>query len=252
MADVTEPAGDLLGGSEPAQTTPWYGEESAALVTNKGWKTPDDALKSYSELEKMSSGRVKMPTPESSAEEIRAFYQKTGCPENPDGYEVTVPEGLEAYQDKGIEDAMKVIAHEQGVSKQAFESIVKGYYEKLNADMHASKEAGEAELKAELKDGYDEGIKIANRFFDTCSEEFCSLVKASGLANNPIFIKEFISKGKQTMADTLVKGDGGGDGKPKEGEYQPKSINSPEMYAFGDDEESQKARAWFTARGHIY
>ena len=251
MEATQEPQGDLLGGDNPQETTPWYGEESAELVANKGWKTPDDALKSYSELEKMTSGRVKMPTPESSAEEIRAFYQKTGCPENPEGYEVTVPEGLEAYQDKGIEDAMKAIAHEQGVSKQAFESIVRGYYEKLNNDMHASREAGEAALKEEFGDKYEESVTIANRFFDTCSEEFCSLVKASGLANNPVFIKEFLAKGRQTMADTLVKGDGGGSGGNEES-YRPQYADSPDMYRNGDSEESEKARAYFTARGHKY
>ena len=245
---ITEPAGDLLG-SEPAQTTPWYGEESAELVQNKGWKSPDDALKSYSELEKMSSGRVKMPTSESSDDERRAFFQKAGCPENPDGYEIVIPEEVSQFRDEGTENALKQIAYEQGVSKPAFESIAKAYYDKIAGDMNASRVQGETELKKEFTDKYDEVVNTANRFFDSCSEDFCSMVKASGLANNPVFIKEFYNKGLQTMNDTLIQGTVEGD---KEAGYVPQYKDSPEMYAAGESDDSTKARAYFTARGHKY
>ncbi len=252
MAD--EAQGDLLTteASQTETTSNWHGEENADLVKQKGWSSGDDAVNSYRELEKSYSGRIKMPSPESSADEIRQFYQKTGCPENPEGYEVTAPEGLEAFRDEGIEGAMKQIAYDQGVSKQAFESIVKGYYEKLNSDMQAGREAGEAELKKEYPgEKYDELINTANRFFDSCSEEFCALVKASGLANNPVFIKEFCNKGKQTLSDTLIKGSADGD-KPTGDGYTPQYPNSPEMYANGEDEDSVKGRAYHTARGHKY
>ncbi len=232
------------------EVTQWYGESSKALVESKGWKTADDALKSYTELEKTFSGRTKMPTPESSAEEIRAFYQKTGCPENPEGYEVGgLPEDMpEFLRDEGVEKAMAKIAYDQGVSKQAFESIVKGFYEKANADLRASKTQGEQSLREQHQDKYNEVLNGANRFFDSCSEEFCALVKATGLANHPVFINEFNTKGKQTMSDTLVKG-GEAKGDKK---YAPAYPDSPDMYKEGDDEESAKARAYFIARGHKY
>ncbi len=251
---MAEPEGDLLGqGDNQQQITPWYGSEgNKELVEKKGWDGIDAVFKSYTNVEKMSGGMTKMPTPESSAEEIRAFYQKTGCPENPEGYEVSdIPETVEQFRDEGIEGVMKQIAYDQGVSKQAFESIVKGYYDKLATDMAKGKEAGETALKEELGDKYDESIKIANRFFDTCSEDFCALVKQSGLANNPVFIKEFLAKGKQTMADTLVRGSQDSD-ETKDNEYVPANIKSPEMYANGEDDESKKARAYFEARGHVY
>lgn len=249
-----EAQGDLLG-SEASQTettsTPWYSEENREVVERCGWKDPNDVIKGYRGLEKDYSGRVKMPSPESSAEEIRAFYQKTGCPENPEGYEVTgIPETVEQFRDEATEGVMKQIAYDQGVSKQAFESIIKGYYEKMATDMVKSKEAGEAALKQEWSDKYDENLKIADRFFDTCSAEFCALVKQTGLASNPVFIKEFLNKGKQTMADSLIKGEASGD--EKEDGYVPQYKTSPEMYVTGEDEESVKARAYFTARGHVY
>ncbi len=244
MAEET----DLLTVEAPAEPTQWYSEENKEVVDRCGWKEPNDVIKGYRGLEKDYSGRVKMPSPESSAEEIRAFYQKTGCPENPEGYEIKdVSENIP--RSESVEAAIKQIAYDQGVSKQAFESIVKGYYDQLAADLQKGREQGEVELRQEFADEYDKVVTIANRFFDTCSEEFCDLVKQSGLANHPVFIKEFMNKGKQTMSDTLIKGGGG---ETKKDDYTPANTSSPGMYAHGEDEESEKARAYFTARGHKY
>ena len=240
----------LLSADKPVEATSWYSEEYKDVVARTGWKDPNDAIKSYRELEKTYSGRVKMPSPESSAEEIRAFYQKTGCPENPDGYEVKVPEGLpENLRDEQIENAMKKIAYDNGVSKQAFEKIVQGYYEKFATDLRVGRENAEKTLREELGAKYDEELTVAKRFCDTCSDEFKQLLDETGLGNNPIVIKEFIAKGKQTMSDTLIKGSAEGD---KKDDYVPQYKDSPSMYATGEDEESVKARAYFTARGYKY
>lgn len=241
--------GTLIAPSEPATTSAWYGEEFAETVEKKGWKEPTDVLKSYTELEKMASGRVKMPTPESSAEEIRAFYQRTGCPENPDGYEIQVPEEASMFRDEASEAELRAIAHEMGVSKQAFEAIAAKYYDNMVMGLQKSRESGEASLKEEFGDKYDENLSIAQRFAGNCSEEFRSLMETSGLGNNPVVIKEFINLGKKTMSDTLVKGE---TDNPDEKGYVPRFKDSPGMYATGEDEESQKARAYFEARGHKY
>ncbi|KKM92172.1 hypothetical protein LCGC14_1221110 [marine sediment metagenome] len=239
----------LLGDQAGNSPEPWYGEGQKELVDTKGWKTGADAISSYTELEKSMGGRLKMPTPESSAEEVRAFYQKTGCPENPAGYELATPEG-DFPQNESMENAIKQIAYDMGVSKQSFEAIVKGYYDQMSADMVATKESGEKVLREDLGDSYDEGIKIANRFLETCSDEFCTMAKQLGLYNNPIFIKEWIAKGTQTLSDTLIKGTADGD--KSDGGYVPQYKDSPEMYAMGDDDESKKAREYFKARGITY
>jgi hypothetical protein len=248
---MDEAQGDLLTAeASQAEATSWYSDEHRDLVTRCGWKDPNDAVKSYRELEKSASGKIKMPTPASSAEEIRAFYQKTGCPENPDGYTFTIPETVEEYRDKEMESAIRQLAFDAGGKKQTIEAVVNGYYQKLADDFKRSKEEGEKELRAEFGDGYDEALATAERFFGECSSEFCSLIKRAGLASNPIVIREFLSKGKQMLSDTLVKGDGGGDNKE---EYVPKNENSPQMYATMEGEEGEKARAWFTKnKGYKY
>lgn len=250
---VDEPQGGepLLSPQPEITPTQWYGDEHKELVEKKGWDGADSFLKSYTAIEKMSSGMAKLPTPETSAEEIRAFYQKTGCPENPEGYEITgLPEDLPDFvRDEGTENAMKQVAYDQGVSKQAFEAIVRSFYEKADADLRASKTQGEQTLKEQHGDKYDEVITVANRFFDSCSEEFCTLVKATGLASHPVFINEFNNKGKATMSDTLIKGSGEGEEKDKPIIKYP---NSPEMYASGEDDESKQGRAYHEAKGYKY
>ena len=244
-----EAEGASLLDAQPETTSEWYTDDYKEVVEKKGWKAPSDVLKSYTELEKTFSGRVKMPTPESSADEIRQFYQKTGCPENPEGYEVQVPEEVAGLRDEAYEAELKKVAHEMGVSKQAFEAIAKAYYDKMATDMVKSRESGEQTLRQEFGDKYDEQIKVAQRFAGNCSEDFRGLMEKTGLGNNPIIIKEFISLGRKTMSDSLIKGDSGGD---VEKDFVPTHQNSPEMYKYGEDEESVKARAYFSKRGHKY
>lgn len=249
---MAEPQESLLGVETPAEnpnetTQEWYPKEYSEKVTKKGWKEPSDAVKSYFELEKSYGGRLKMPTPESSAEEIRAFYQKTGCPENPEGYEIKIEDSR--FRNEGVENALKQVAYEEGVSKQAFEALVRKYYGKLNEDLVQSIERGKMELQKELGAKYNEELKIAQRYCATCSDEFKELLEVTGLGNHPVFIKEFIVKGKQILSDTIIKGDSAGD---KEPEYVPQYKDSPDMYRSGEDDESKKAREYFKSRGFKY
>jgi hypothetical protein len=79
-------------------------------------------------------------------------------------------------------------------------------------------------------------------------EEFVQLMTDKNLDNNLIFIKAFKSIGDKILDDKLVKGD-----LPKgEGDYVPSNPNSPEMYQYGEDDESKKAREYFKAKGHTY
>jgi hypothetical protein len=249
MAEPEAQAAEVTAQAETTSTeSAWYGDDNKELVESKGWKSGDDALKSYRELEKTFSGRVKIPGEDATPEERAKFNEKIGVPSDTDGYEISVPEEISSIRDEGIENTMKEVALEAGVPKVAFEKIVGSYYEKIAADMQAGMEQGMTALRDELGDKYEAEVEIAKRFAGNCSEEFRGLVESTGLGNNPIFIKEFISLGKKTMSDSLVRGTA--DNNDDKG-YKPR-YSSPDMYATGDDAESVKARAYFTKRGHKY
>ena len=253
MSELEATGGEttLLTPPEP-ETTSWFGEENAEYVQQKGWNGGDAAIKSYRELERNASGKVKMPdfsNPEQNAEEIRAFYQKTGCPENPDGYALDIPEGGEDYLDEDTLAVIKKAAWDSGSSQQAVSATVKSVIDSMITRDIKTKEQSEVALKEELGPEYDGSMEVAKRFYEKCSPEFIEFMERTKLGNNPVMIKEFISLGKKTMGDTLIKGEAGNS---EEAGYKPAYPDSPEMYAGGEGPESDKARAYFTAKGHKY
>ena len=252
MTDEAQPS--LLEADKPAEITSWHSEENNEVVERAGWKGPDDVIQSWRNIEKMSSGMTKMPTPESSAEEISAFYAKMGRPENPDGYEITdVPENIP--RDEMMESLMRKVAFDRGIPKASFEAQIKSYYDALSQGMAQAQANGIATLEKDWGAAYKANTLIVQRACDELipdtelHEAFAKLINDTGLQDNPIFGKVFLGIGTRMLDDTLVKGDGTPE--PKS-DYVPKFANSPEQYATGEDKESEQARAYFTARGHNY
>ena len=244
---MAESEDNLLVADQTATQTNW--KDSVAEEHRSGiakFSQVGDLAQGYLELEKSASSKIKLPAAESSEEELSAFYDKIGRPENPEGYEITLPEG--ETPDEEFITTMRNIAHKSGVPKIMFESLVKGYLEFLDGRLHRSQEEGERTLHQDWGANYDANLAIAQR---ACKhfggDDFVKLMKDTGLGNHPVFVKTFLEIGKVNLDDTLIKGAPTG----KE-EYVPKYKDSPEMYATGEDEESKKARAYFEARGHKY
>ncbi len=226
----------------------WHSDENAELVTQQGWKDPNDVIRDYSELQKSASGGVKIPTDESSPEELSAFYTKIGVPENKDGYEVEVPENVPMSQE--MVSKLRGWALEAGTPKIAFDTVLKNYLQEMSEQVTRSVEVAKAELREEWKNDYDVNFEMADRFVThECSDEFRLALIETGLNNHPVFVREFLSLAKKTATDKLIKGDTKGE--KKEG-YVPRYKDDPEMYRTGDDEESQKARQYFIDKGHVY
>lgn len=237
--------------TETPVVTPWFSEENAELVTQQGWKDPNDAIRDYNELQKSASGKVKIPVEGAPKEEVSAFYAKIRGIDTPEGYEITdIPENI--GMDEDAINQLKHDAFEAGIPKVAFETVLKNYLNRMSEQSIQTRVAGEKVLKEEVwKGDYDANLEIAKRYVtEHCSDEFKQYLEDTGQGNNPIFAKHFFEQGKKTLSDTLVKGDQKGD--KQEAEYKPQYPESPDMYKAGDDEESKKARAYFTAQGHMY
>lgn len=94
-------------------------EDNRTLVEAKQWKTADDAIRSYRELETHASKALKVPEADASADDWNAFYGKLGRPETPDKYELklnteAVPEGFPYDEKSAIE--FRTWAHEAGLT----------------------------------------------------------------------------------------------------------------------------------------
>jgi len=252
---MAEPEGDLLTAENQEQTTQNW-RDGVADEYREGvskFETPNDLAKGYLEIEKLSGSKIKLPTPESSAEEVSAFYDRVGRPANADGYELPrpdMPEGMTYNED--FEKAIRSVAYEAGISKAQLQALSKAFneyqvqeYTNFNAELQRTHEEGERVLKEKWGAKYDENLEVARRACkELGDEDFTNLLVESKLGNNPVFIKAFHNIGMKILNDTLVKGEGGGE---KKDEYVPAYKDSPGMYANDTSEEGEKARAWFKA-----
>jgi len=242
-----------------ADNPTWYSADNADFVTTKGWDSADSAISSYQELEKSMGGRVKLPTDESTPEERSAFYQKLGAKASADEY--TRPELSEGQEyDEAFLGEMAAVAAAEGVSDKAFSKFIEKYTAiqasqaeaKIEAEARES-EATVQELQREWAGDYEKNLEVSKRAIrelvpEDMKEDFAKVLTSKNLDNNLMFIKTMHAIGKQLLDDTLVKGEAP---KSKEG-YVPANINSPEMYRWGEGEESAKARAYFEANGYKY
>ncbi len=252
MTEVESPAGATIVTDSPStEVTPWHSEEQREFVETKGWKEGSAAIQSYIDLEKSQGGRVKIPTDQSSKEELEAFYSSTGRPDAPEGYEIKDVPG-NVSRDEDAENALRVVAHELGCPKATFEAIVKNFYQRQSEQLIASRTEGEALLKEEWQTNYDANVEIATRACkELGGEEFMKALDQTGFGNLPAFIKTFHNIGLKMLDDKIIKGLPSG-GNDEDKDWKPKSPNSPEMYATGDDEEAIKSRKFFTDKGHVY
>ena len=224
------------------------------------FENPGSLATSYLEMEKMASGKVKMPTDTSAPEEVSAFYQKLGRPDNAEGY--TLPQLTEGQTfDEAFLGEMRTVAHDSGVTDKQFSGLIAKYMavEAQAQEAQLAAENAEAEtttqaLQKEWVGDYDKNMEISRRALrelvpDEMKDPLVALMTEKNLDNNSLFIKFLHSVGAKTLDDTYIKGEKVPE---KIDDYVPKSPNSPEQYGNADDEDSVKARAYFRARGHVY
>ena len=105
-----------------ANWTDNFSEAELKVVTDKGFKSPQDLLKSYQEMEKLSSNKFSIPKAE-DAEAWKKLDAKLGCPETIEGYEV---EGV-AEIDKPFIDEFKAAALKAGMRPSQFQEMYDCY-----------------------------------------------------------------------------------------------------------------------------
>lgn len=87
----------------PVSEKPWYSDLPEAYhptITAKGWKSPNDVLESYVNLEKLfgadrAGNTLTKPKADATPEEKAAFYRQLGVPEKPEGYEIGKVQGFD-------------------------------------------------------------------------------------------------------------------------------------------------------------
>ena len=182
-------------------------------------KTPQDITKALIELKTSTKGMVKIPTDESTPEEMTAFFQKLGCPETPEGYELSkeLPEGLEFSEE--MFSGFTQVAQATGITQKQAKAIYEFYNnksqevagtlgEKIAQTYKKSKEDGVVALQKEwgtdYKDNLDQAVKMGNTFLSAETKQY---LNASKLGNHPALIKDFYKLSQQVGGAQMRGGD---------------------------------------------
>lgn len=150
--------------------------EHLNLVTERGWKSPDDVMKSYRNLETATGvppeRLIKLPAPK-DANDPKAWndiYTKLGRPESADKYVIPLPEG-----DKGeFANTVKPWMHEAGLSQSQATKLATKWNDHLATTQHAQQTAQAAtqatevtQLKAAWGTDYDARASLVDRAAET-------------------------------------------------------------------------------------
>lgn len=257
VVEGTETTTDNLGW----ESIPEDLRNSTELKAFEKGKTPALA-KSYIELSKSASGKVKIPTDKSTPEEVAKFNLAIGVPEKADGYKVKMPELTEQDKQMGITfnpEAAKGfldVAHKAGYTNTAAQTaidyqmgIVRQQVAQQIAEVTKLNDDRWTKLKGEWGDvKTTENIELTKRAFNEFApEELKEIMTVDDAVKDPILVKMYSTIWRKTMNDTLVKGD-----PTTKVEFVPKYTKSPAMYATMNNEEGIKARAYFESHGYSY
>jgi len=200
----TQPAADWSAG---------FDADAKALVAAKGWRGPEDALKSYAHLERLMGGeRIALPAADAAPEAWDAVYARLGRPARADDYALEKPEGV-AYSDD-LAAGFRQAAFAAGLSDRQAQALHDFYVRtavERTEDEAARGAAASEELELELRrtwgSQYDAKVALARR----AARAFAppeALDALSASLDAPALLALFARIGEAMGEDRLV-GDGG-------------------------------------------
>ena len=216
---VADAAGGMSQGEMPQGGTQesWYAgmpEEARGMVEVKGWKSPEDAIQSYANLEKMlgadKAGRgLVMPREDSDATEWDQFYDRLGRPKTADDYNLPIPEGHDPAFSKLAANKF----HELGITAKQAESLAEWWNnnseQMQQAQVNAQTQNAEMEmqvLQSEWGKEYDSNIESARRAAREFNVESQTLEKIEDAIGTREMMKLFARIGKGMSEDSFVEG----------------------------------------------
>lgn len=219
-------------------------EDYAELVKTKGWKSVDDVISSYSNMEKFagkfSSRGVVIPDGD-DPEEWGKVYSKLGRPEAPNGYEFSHIDLKEINDEsKEILGFVKELGFKHGLSKRQLEGFVSEYDAKM-AEMESAQEQAYlkdvdkqvGELKKEWGEAWDKNValaRVAGKKFGIDGETLNALENTAGFAP---MMKALAEIGEHFSEDGFVQGRGGSNTQvrtPKQALVELKEVQSDPDY----------------------
>ena len=216
-ASEEAPVSDNLISEEPQDDTwqtRYLSEDLRDNATLGKFKDVGDLGASYIKMQEMLGSRDKIPTENSTEEEVGAFYNKLGRPATPEEYSIEMP--ADSGYDEQLYQGFLQQAHQSGLTnKQAQDAI--NFYSQLNENaqinvettMQQAKVDAETALKKEwgAKD-YQRNLALSRRAFNRfADDDLKKFVQESGVSNNVSLIR-FLHKIGKSFSDPDMSGAG--------------------------------------------
>ena len=206
QAEDKKPEGDkkpaAASGDEWLSTLP---EDQREYVGKKGWKGPDDALKSYRHLEELlgadKAGRgFLLPKDDEDKEAYEKIYAALGRPEKPEDYGLKELLAGQAYSED-FSSAAAAVMHAAGLSKKQAHLVTLAYqeeYRKAAAALEKTWEEGRAFLKAKGDPAELEAARRAYRISGATVEQMAWMERQIG----PVVLTKLLANiGRKLMED---------------------------------------------------
>lgn len=164
------------------------------VANSKGWKHPNEAIKSYAELEKTMGSRgtkqIFVPKEGAPESEWNAYYEKLGRPQKSDDYKFERSKDFTFYDETATAE-FKQMAHKAGLTdKQAkmihdqFYAYENKRYAEQNAKLENRTNEIETNMKKEWGAAYTDKIEkakvVANKYFGKNPEVIDALHQVLG------------------------------------------------------------------------
>lgn len=208
---ATEPVTEAAAESTLTEAG-WASQEYSGVVEAKGWKSADDVLKSYVNLEKqIGSDKVTLPTAEEDITEWDGWSQ-LGTPEEASGYQLDVPSGYEGYSEE-LSDWFRQEAHAARLPAAMAQRLHDKFVERaisqetdFATEQQHTMNQWDSELKKEYGAAYDERIGLARRAVRAFgSDELSDVLNQTGMGNHPEMIRAFARIGAELSSGQQFK-----------------------------------------------
>lgn len=185
-------------------------------IKAKKWSSPEEAIKSYRELESNASkSKLQLPNENSKPEEVDAFYNQLGRPEKSDGYEFKLPEKLPEsfpYEEESA-NKFREVAHKGRLTSEQAQGLHDWYVQEQAAQYQATLESTAKKVEGahdsivkSFGDPKGEQYKRGMELADRTVRELGNMIDPK---NNQVLRKELIDIGAilpdgKVMAPNLI------------------------------------------------
>ena len=201
-------SGSVLGSGTVGDNQNWRDalpEELKNDPTLQNINDIESLAKTAVHQQKMIGSRIPLPKNE---EEKAELYSKLGRPEEPNKYEVDVPQDYQQYfREEGINE-FKNVAHKIGLNNEQVKALMDFQIAQINHEvenqgnnLNVQREEVEQTLKQEWGFDYDKNVRAAQRALQVYGDEDMLELMNTEAGNHPALIRMFAKLGSEVTED---------------------------------------------------